>query len=73
MYLIDNMGHDNLKEYFINVYTEYLKFEEFFNGNSLFDSFLKLYPKIIDWGIIYINLKLYLKKYLVKNIKIFIK
>ena len=62
IYLIDNMGHDNLKEYLINVYTEYLKFEEFFNGNSLFDSFLKLYPKIIDWGIIYHKFKVVLEK-----------
>lgn len=62
VYLIDNMGYDTLKEYLINIYTEYLKFEEFFNGTSLFDNFLNLYPKIIDWGIIYHKFKVILEK-----------
>tara|TARA_Y100000590_G_scaffold142209_1_gene163109 strand:+ start:4260 stop:5111 length:852 start_codon:yes stop_codon:yes gene_type:complete len=62
VYLIDYMEYDNLKEYLINIYTEYLKLEEFFNGTSLFDNFLKLYPKIIDWGIIYHKFKVVLEK-----------
>ena len=62
LYLIENIGLENLKEYLINIYTEYLKYEEFFDGKSLFNNFLKLYPKIIDWGIIYHKFKVVLEK-----------
>ena len=61
-YLIDKIGIDILKEYLISIYTEYLKFQEFFNGKSLFNNFLQLYPKIIDWGIIYHKFKVILEK-----------
>jgi len=61
-YLIDKMGYDNLKEHLVNIYTEYLKYDDFFNNKSLFNNFLKLYPKIIDWGIIYHKFKVILEK-----------
>ena len=56
------MGIDVLKKYLIDINTEYLKYKEFFEGKTLYESFLKKYPKIIDWGIIYHKFKIILEK-----------
>lgn len=61
-YLVDNMGEENIKMYLTDIYTEYLKYQEFFDGKTLFDNFIEKYPKIIDWGVIYHKFKVILEK-----------
>ena len=62
VYLIDNIGEENLKQYLIDVYTEYLKYKDFFDNQTLFNTFLEKYPKILEWGIIYHKFKVILEK-----------
>jgi len=68
-HIIDNMGIDVFKNYLVNIYTEYIKYKEFFNNKSLFNNFIKTYPKIIDWGIIYHKFKIILEKIIKNNHK----
>ena len=68
-YIIDNMGIDVFKNYLVNIYTEYLKYKEFFNNKSLFNNFIKIYPKIIDWGVVYHKFKIILEKMIKNNHK----
>ena len=61
-YISDKVGEDVFREYISNIYQQYIMYEKIFDNNALFDNFLKLYPKIIDWGIIYHKFKIVLEK-----------
>ena len=61
-YLIDNIGEENLKKYLIDIYTEYLKYIDFFDYKTMYETFLKKYPKVLEWGIIYHKFKIILEK-----------
>ena len=68
-YISDKIGEDIFKEYILNIYDKYIIYEKIFNYNALFDTFIKKYPKVIDWGIIYHKFKIILEKISCKHHK----